>query len=65
MSKLGRLAVAAVVLGCAALPVSAIIRSPVDSKCRSFGLKGGCLPPYGAGRRREAAMSFREVDYEQ
>jgi hypothetical protein len=28
------------VLGCSALPVSAMIRSPVDSKCQSYGLKG-------------------------
>jgi hypothetical protein len=26
--------------GCSAMPVSALIRSPVDSKCRSYGLKG-------------------------
>ena len=28
------------VVGCSVVPVSALIRSPIDSKCQSFGLKG-------------------------
>jgi hypothetical protein len=31
---------AVLALGCGGLPVSALIRSPVDSKCQSYGLKG-------------------------
>ncbi len=27
-------------VGCAVVPVSTLIRSPIDSKCQSYGLKG-------------------------
>jgi hypothetical protein len=40
MSQARHAVLSMVVLGCSALPVSAMIRSPVDSKCQSYGLKG-------------------------
>lgn len=35
-----RVAVLFGIVGCSALPVSAAIRNPIDSKCQSYGLKG-------------------------
>ncbi len=58
MQKIGTLGPCAlvwVICGCAVLPVSALIRSPVDNKCRSYGLKG-------CPELVEGAMAYAEGD---